>query len=105
MVIQFIKICVEILYGKLPNTITLSFVVFSMLNVNISLFITLILFLNFSFNKAARLVNKKGILEVEVLKGQESFRIKPFTKANAWALFESGKSAFKKGKLIECFIP
>ena len=50
-------------------------------------------------------INNKGILEVEVLKGQESFRIKPFTKANAWALFESGKSAFKKGKLIECFIP
>ena len=27
------------------------------------------------------------------------------TKSNAWALFRSGKSAFKKGELIECFNP
>ena len=50
-------------------------------------------------------VNKKGILEVEVLKGQESFRIKSFTEANSWALFNSGKSTFKKGELIDCFPP
>ena len=48
-------------------------------------------------------INKKGILEVEVLKGQESFRIKSFTRANTWALFRSGKSTFIKGSLIECF--
>jgi molybdopterin molybdotransferase len=47
--------------------------------------------------------NHKGILEIEVLKGQESFRIKSFTKANTWCLFKSGKSTFKKGDLIECF--
>ena len=47
--------------------------------------------------------NNKGILEIEVLKGQESFRIKSFTKANTWCLFKSGKSTFKKGDLIECF--
>ena len=47
--------------------------------------------------------NNKGILEIEVLKGQESFRIKSFTKANAWCLFKSGKSTFKKGDLIDCF--
>ena len=57
------------------------------------------------FLKSKVLINKKGVLEVEVLKGQESFRIKSFTKANAWALFRSGKSAFKKGELIECFNP
>jgi len=57
------------------------------------------------FLKSKVLINKKGALEVEVLKGQESFRIKSFTKANAWALFRSGKSAFKKGELIECFNP
>ena len=55
------------------------------------------------FLKSKVVVNNKGALEVEVLKGQESFRIKSFTKANAWALFRSGKSAFKKGELIECF--
>ncbi len=57
------------------------------------------------FLKCKVFINKKGILEVEVLKGQESFKIKSFTKANGWALFKSGKSAFKKGELIECFNP
>jgi len=57
------------------------------------------------FLKSKVVINNKGILEVEVLKGQESFRIKSFTEANAWALFKSGKSAFKKGELIECFNP
>ena len=55
------------------------------------------------FLKSKVVINKKGALEVEVLKGQESFRIKSFTKSNAWALFKSGRSAFKKGQLIECF--
>ena len=55
------------------------------------------------FLKGKISTNKKGILEVEVLKGQESFRIKSFTRANTWALFRSGKSTFKKGTLIECF--
>ena len=57
------------------------------------------------FLKCKILINNKGILEVEVLKGQESFRIKSFTKANASALFKSGKSTFKKGEIIECFNP
>ena len=57
------------------------------------------------FLKSKVVINNKGALEAEVLKGQESFRIKSFTKANAWTLFSSGKSAFKKGELIECFSP
>ncbi len=55
------------------------------------------------FIKAKLLINKNGFLEVDVLKGQESFRIKSFTKSNVWALFKSGKSTFKKGELIDCF--
>ncbi len=55
------------------------------------------------FLKSKVFVNKKGVLEVEILKGQESFRIKSFTEANSWVLFRSGKSNFKKGELIECF--
>tara|TARA_Y100000590_G_scaffold157194_1_gene180648 strand:+ start:790 stop:2022 length:1233 start_codon:yes stop_codon:yes gene_type:complete len=55
------------------------------------------------FLKSKVHINKKGFLELEVLKGQESFKIKSFTKSNAWALFKSGKSTFKKGELIECF--
>ena len=55
------------------------------------------------FLKGKISTNKKATLEVEVLKGQESFRIKSFTRANTWALFRSGKSTFIKGTLIECF--
>jgi len=57
------------------------------------------------FLKCKILIDNKGTLEVEVLKGQESFRIKSFTKANTWALFKSGKSTFKKSEIIECFNP
>jgi len=45
------------------------------------------------------------MMELEVLKGQESFRIKSLTKSNNWAFFKSGKINFKKGELIECFKP
>ena len=51
------------------------------------------------------IISKKGCSEFEVFKGQESFKIKSFIRANAWALFRSGKSTFKKGELIECFNP
>ncbi len=55
------------------------------------------------FLKSKVIIKKNGILEVEVLKGQESFKIKSFIEANSWALFRNGKSSFKKGELIECF--
>ena len=45
----------------------------------------------------------KGIAEFKVQKGQESFRIKPFTKSNAWGLFPNGKAKFKKNDYIKCF--
>ena len=52
------------------------------------------------FLKSKVTINQKGSLEVEVLKGQESFKIKSFTNANTWALFKSGKSSFRKDELI-----
>jgi len=57
------------------------------------------------FLKGKLSFSKKGIAEFEVHKGQESFRIKPFTKSNAWGLFPSGKVKFKKGDFIECYTP
>ena len=57
------------------------------------------------FIKSKISINKKGIIEVEVLKGQESFRIKSLIKSNNWAIFKSGKENFKKGELIDCFKP
>ena len=43
--------------------------------------------------------------EIEVLKGQESFRIKSFVESNVWGLFKDGQTKFKKGELIECYSP
>ena len=48
---------------------------------------------------------KNGQLEVEILKGQESFRVKSFIKSNIWSLLPSGKSKFKKGDIVDCFFP
>ena len=43
-----------------------------------------------------------GNLKVEILKGQESFKIKSFVKSNVWGVFKAGQSVFKKKQLIEC---
>ncbi len=48
---------------------------------------------------------KNGKIEVKILRGQESFRIKSFIKSNIWALLPAGKSNFKKGEIIDCFFP
>jgi molybdopterin molybdotransferase len=65
---------------------------------------------NFSKNKKlvrflkARLTSTRdGKLEIEILKGQESYKIKSFVSSNIWALFKAGKSVFKRGELIECY--
>jgi len=57
------------------------------------------------FIKGRLSFSKKGIAEFKVHKGQESFKIKPFTKSNAWGLFPSGKDKFKKGDFVECYTP
>jgi len=46
-----------------------------------------------------------GKLEIQVLKGQESFRIKSFVESNVWGLFNDGRSKLKKGELIDCYSP
>jgi len=55
------------------------------------------------FVKAKLKIDKNSKLEVEILKGQESFKIKSFIKANVWAVLREGKTHFKKGQIIECF--
>ena len=57
------------------------------------------------FIKAKINGTNSGKLELEVLKGQESFRIKSFVHSNIWAVFPAGKSSFKKGEMIDCFSP
>jgi molybdopterin molybdotransferase len=57
------------------------------------------------FLKARLTSTNDGKLEVEALKGQESFRIKSFVESNVWGLFKDGKTKFKKGELIDCYSP
>ena len=55
------------------------------------------------FAKSKISTTKNGKIEVEILKGQESFRIKSFIKSNIWTLLPAGKSKFKKGEIVDCF--
>ena len=57
------------------------------------------------FIKSKITTTQNGKLELEVLQGQESFRIRSFVNSNIWAVFPSGKSTFKKGDLVDCFYP
>ena len=55
------------------------------------------------FLKGKLTSNISGNLEIEILDGQESFKIKSFVESNVWGVFDNGKSVFKKGQLIKCF--
>ena len=57
------------------------------------------------FVKSKFNTTKDGKIKVEILKGQESFRIKSFVKSNIWVLLPAGKSKFKKGDIVDCFFP
>ena len=57
------------------------------------------------FLKARLTSTNNGKIEIQVLKGQESFRIKSFVESNVWGLFKYGQSDFKKGELIDCYSP
>ena len=49
--------------------------------------------------------SNKGQAEFKIFKGQESYKINPFTKSNAWGFFPKGKTIFKKGTFIKCYTP
>ncbi len=57
------------------------------------------------FVKSKINTTKNGKVEVELLPGQESFRINSFVGSNIWAVLPSGQSKFKKGQIIDCFFP
>ena len=62
--------------------------------------------INFTrFVKSKINTTKNGKIETEILKGQESFKIQSFIKSNIWTLLPSGKSKFKKGDIVECYLP
>ena len=45
--------------------------------------------------------NSQGLIEIKVLHGQQSNRIKSFVQSNCWGIFPDGKKQFKQGDLIE----
>jgi len=57
------------------------------------------------FIKSKLSTTKNGKLQVELLPGQESFRIHSFIRSNMWAMLPNGQSKFKKGQIIDCFFP
>ena len=57
------------------------------------------------FVKSKLSTTSNGKLEVHILKGQESFRIKSFIQSNIWVMLPSGKDKFKKGETVDCFFP
>ena len=57
------------------------------------------------FLKSKLSTTNDGKLEVQILKGQESFRIKSFIQSNIWVMLPSGKEKFKKGETVDCFFP
>ncbi len=62
--------------------------------------------INFTrFVKSKIYTTKNGKIETEILKGQESFKIKSFIQSNIWVILPSGKSKFKKGDVVECYLP
>jgi molybdopterin molybdotransferase len=57
------------------------------------------------FIKSKLNISKNGKIEVELLPGQESFKINSFVRSNVWAVLPHGQSKFKKGQIIDCFLP
>jgi len=54
------------------------------------------------FLRCSLIVTKKGSCELEILKGQQSNKLKALTEANCWGVFQSGKEKFKAGDFVEC---
>lgn len=53
------------------------------------------------FGKASATVSETGRLEVELLPGQESFRVRPLLHANCWAIVTEARETVQPGELID----
>ena len=57
------------------------------------------------FLKGKLTTTNNGKLQIEILKGQESYRIRTFVESNVWGVLEKGQSKFNKGAIIQCYSP
>lgn len=55
------------------------------------------------FQKARVLSDAQGRLQVRVLPGQESFRIRPMLDANAWAVLDAGSERLAAGSPVDVY--
>jgi len=53
------------------------------------------------FAKAHTAVNAQGILETNILSGQESFKLKPFNRTNSWAIIPENLETIEKDQEVE----
>ena len=53
------------------------------------------------FAKAQTSVNAQGVLETNILSGQESFKLKPFNQSNSWAIIPEDLEVLEKDQEIE----
>ncbi len=53
--------------------------------------------------KARLSINAQGQVQVALLQGQESFRIKPFVEANIWALLPEAAAHLAEGEAVYCY--
>ena len=53
------------------------------------------------FVRCIKKIDNKGSIQLKILKGQQSNKIKSFVEADCWGVFPAGKSKFKKGEIIE----
>ena len=53
------------------------------------------------FVRSLMTINDQGLIELEVLQGQQSNRIKSFVQANCWGIFSEDKEKFKSGDFID----
>ena len=61
--------------------------------------------INFTrFVKSKINTTNDGKIKVEILKGQESYRVQSFVKSNIWSVLPAGKSQFKKNEIVDCFL-
>ena len=53
------------------------------------------------FVRSLMTINDQGLIELEVLQGQQSNKIKSFVQANCWGIFSEDKEKFKSGDFID----
>ena len=55
------------------------------------------------FLKSTLSVNEKGVLMVDISQGQESFKIHPLAKSNAWVVLDENTTQWQEGDCVTVY--